>query len=327
MAASMIIRRIIANNIDTLLPKSPILCQLQQVRTTLSWTPSKKPKPGIKGKSYRRFIHWEDEYTIKPLQVTNLAGRDPITGRKVCIGIGGGIKHKYHWIKWKRTGPTDPEAAPKEEKVLEVFIDGCRTAHVALVGSGTELKYILATENMKPGQIIKTLCAIPRMAVRAYEGDAYPLGALPIGTIVHCVEKYPRFGGCLIHAAGTFGTILRKDGLDRVIVEMPSKKLFSLHETCMATVGRLSNIDHINTPIGSAQKNRELGNRPRSGLWHRKDGRFGRKIRAIPPPIKYDWGRSPNLELYVVTHPKYNTNADAERKPTVPIFDQPFHDY
>jgi len=28
-----------------------------------------------------------------------------------------------------------------------------------------------------------------------------------------------------------------------------------------------------------------LGNRPRSGLWQRKTGRFGRKIRP-PPPLK-----------------------------------------
>ena len=32
-------------------------------------------------------------------------------------------------------------------------------------------------------------------------------------------------------------------------------------------------------------KHRELGIRPHSGLWHRKDGRFGRKIKP-PPPVK-----------------------------------------
>jgi len=170
---------------------------------------------------------------------------------------------------------------PKEEKILEVFKDGCRTSYVALVGDGAELKYILATENMKAGDIIRTHRGIPRNSVTASEGDAYPLGALPNGTLVHCVEKYPGLGGCLIHAAGTVGTIVKREE-GRVIVQMPSKKLFSLHETCMATVGRLSNIEHSSIPIGSAEKNRELGNRPRSGLWQRKTGRFGRKIK--PPP-------------------------------------------
>lgn len=40
-----------------------------------------KPKPGF-GKSYRRIVHYPEEYTVKPLDVTNLAGRDPDTGRQ-----------------------------------------------------------------------------------------------------------------------------------------------------------------------------------------------------------------------------------------------------
>lgn len=210
------------------------------------------------------------------------------TGRVVAKGIGGGIKHKYHWIRWIRDGPTDLKEPPKIHKVLEIFKDGCRTANVALIGSGQELSYILATEKMKVGDMLKTHKGIPRNPVRAYEGDAYPLGALSMGTLVHCVEKYPGLGGFLVHAAGTYATLLRKDGTDRVIIKMPSKKEFSLHETCMATVGRLSNIEHESTPVGSAQKNRELGNRPRSGLWQRKTDRCGRKIRPLPPVRKFD---------------------------------------
>lgn len=119
------------------------------------------PKPGVKGKSYRRIVHFPEKYTVKPLDVTNLAGRDPVTGRVVCKGIGGGIKHKYHWIDWIRSGPK--EGPPQEEKVVRIIKDGCRTAHVALVAVGDRLKYILATENMKPGDIIRTSCHIPRI--------------------------------------------------------------------------------------------------------------------------------------------------------------------
>lgn len=137
---------------------------------------------------------------------------------------------------------------------------------------------------MKPGDIIRTHQGIPRNPVRPSEGDAYPLGALPVGTQVNCIEKYPGTGGFFIHAAGGVATILKREE-DRVVIQMPKKKLFSLHETCMATVGRLSNIEHGSTPVGSAQKNRELGNRPRSGLFQRKTGRFGRKIKP-PPKVK-----------------------------------------
>lgn len=66
-----------------------------------------KPLPGVGGKSYRRIVHYPVKYTVKPLDVTNLAGRDPVTGRVVAKGIGGGIKHKYHWIDWIRIGPAE----------------------------------------------------------------------------------------------------------------------------------------------------------------------------------------------------------------------------
>lgn len=216
--------------------------------------------------------------------VTKLYSILSIAGRKIVQGIGGGIKHKYHWINWQRKGPTDLAEKPKEEKVLEILPDGCRTSWIALIGSDKDLYYILATINMKVGDILRTHNGIPRIPVFPNEGDCYPLGALPVGTIVNCVEKFVGMGGFLIHAAGTHGTILRKEA-DRVIVKMPSKKDFSLDQRCMATVGRLSNELHASTPIGSANRLRELGFRPRSGLWHRKDGRHGRKIRR-PPPVR-----------------------------------------
>ncbi|OXU27681.1 hypothetical protein TSAR_011611 [Trichomalopsis sarcophagae] len=288
MAVSAVLRRFLGQKaLDLARLTAPASCQIQQSRDY--WKPPNVPKPGINGKSYRRIVHFKDNYTVEPLEVTNLGGRDPVTGRLVCIGIGGGIKHKYHWIKWVRDGPTDLNVPPKEEKVLKILEDGCRTARIALVGSGSELKYILSTINMKEGDILRTHKGIPRIPVLPNEGDAYPLGALPVGTTVHCVEKYAGCGGVLIHSAGTYGTITRKVGT-RVIVKVPSKREFSLDQSCMATVGRLSNEMHSSTPVGSAQRNRELGNRPRSGLWHRKTGKHGRKIKPLPPVREYNVG-------------------------------------
>ncbi|XP_050484614.1 39S ribosomal protein L2, mitochondrial [Bombus huntii] len=303
MSAMSLVARVFTRHVANICYKpASVPVQVQPKRN--QWNLVKVPKPGVKGKSYRRIVHFKDKYTVEPLNVTNLAGRDPVTGRLVAKGIGGGIKHKYHWIQWIRDGPTDLNEPPREDKVLAVFKDGCRTSFVALIGNGSNLQYILATENMKVGDIIRTHKGIPENHVRAFEGDAYPLGALPKGTIVNCVEKYPDKGGFLIHAAGTYGTILRKDGEDRVVIKMPSKKEFSIYKTCMATVGRLSNVEHGTTPIGSAQKNRELGNRPRSGLWQRKTGRFGRKIKPPAPLRKVGIDQNDNiktkLELNIV---------------------------
>lgn len=135
------------------------------------------------------------------------------------------------------------------------------------------------------------------------EGDAYPLGALPIGTQVNCVEKYPGLGGFLIHSAGCAATIVRKDPYDKVVIKMPSKHEFSLPQECMCTVGRLSHVEHRDTPIGSAQANRWLGNRPRSGLWQRKTGRSGRKIRH-PPPTRVIEAKEKDKETIVFTCPR-----------------------
>lgn len=118
------------------------------------------PQPGL-GKQYRRIVHYKDEYTVEPLETTHLAGRDPVSGRVVAKGIGGGIKHKFRWIKWIRDGPTDGTA--QEERVIEILDDPCRTAKIALVAVGDEIKYILATENMKCGDILKTSRFIPRI--------------------------------------------------------------------------------------------------------------------------------------------------------------------
>jgi large subunit ribosomal protein L2 len=41
--------------------------------------------------------------------------------------------------------------------------DGCRTAKIALVAGSDQLKYILATENMKAGDVIRPSGHIPRI--------------------------------------------------------------------------------------------------------------------------------------------------------------------
>ena len=57
----------------------------------------------------------------------------------------------------------------------------------------------------------------------------------------------------------------------------------------MATVGQLSHASHKDEKLTSAIDTRDLGYRPRSGLWQRKDGYAGRKIHG-PKPIKFVTG-------------------------------------
>ncbi|XP_066535705.1 39S ribosomal protein L2, mitochondrial [Hoplias malabaricus] len=223
-----------------------------------------------------------EKYTIRPIGVKKTGGRD-YTGKIRRHGIGGGHKQRYRMIDFQRlrheAGKEDQEIV---EKVIEVRYDPCRSADIALVAGGNRKRWIIATENMQTGDLIKTSSVIGRMAVLASEGDAHPLGALPVGTLINNLELYPGKGAQYIRAAGTCGILLRKVN-GTAIVQLPSKHQVQVLETCMATVGKVSNIDHNKRVIGKAGRNRWLGIRPSSGKWKRKGGWAGRKIRPLPP--------------------------------------------
>jgi len=126
--------------------------------------------------------------------------------------------------------------------------------------------------------------------VRPEDGDSHPLGSLPLGTLVCCVEKYPGDGGKLARSAGVSALLLRRQD-DQCVIRLPSKREVQVSSQCMATVGRVSNIDHNKRIIGKAGVNRQLGIKQRSGRWHRKTGRFGRKIH--PPAPVHVYGNTP----------------------------------
>ncbi|KHN79848.1 39S ribosomal protein L2, mitochondrial [Toxocara canis] len=230
-------------------------------------------------------------YTHKPLTVRRLGGRHPETGRKVNQHIGGGVKFDYFVIDYHRRGPTEP-GKTYDERVIEVRRDPNRTSHIALVAGSKGKRWILATENMKAGEIISTSCHIPDNPVIGIEGNAYPLGALAPGSLINTVERYPvenpTYPGndseVFVVAAGKCAEVVRHQG-DFVVIRLPHKHEFSLHKTCMATVGRLSHADIENKIFGSAQMHRRFGYKMSSGLFHKKDGYCGRKIRK-PPAVR-----------------------------------------
>ncbi|XP_076142158.1 large ribosomal subunit protein uL2m [Alosa pseudoharengus] len=232
--------------------------------------------------------YWKvrDKYTIRPIGMKKTGGRD-WTGKVRTHGIGGGHKQRHRIIDFQRLRyEPGNEPQPFEERIVEVRYDPCRSADIALVAGGNRKRWIIATENMEVGDLIKTSGVIGRMAVSAKEGDAHPLGALPVGTLINNLELFPGKGAKAIRAAGTSGVLLRKVS-GTAIVQLPSKHQIQVSETCVATVGRVSNIDHNKRIIGKAGRNRWLGIRPSSGLWQRKGGWAGRKIRPLPPMKSY----------------------------------------
>eukprot|EP00920_Eleutheroschizon_duboscqi_P029484 GHVT01071606.1.p1 GENE.GHVT01071606.1~~GHVT01071606.1.p1 ORF type:complete len:261 (-),score=-8.58 GHVT01071606.1:58-756(-) len=199
-------------------------------------------------------------------------------------------------VDWTRIKPEDGRIL--KEKVYEVFYDQNRSAHLALVASGDKKRYIIATSNMKPGDIIESSSVLTKSAVLPQEGNAYPVGSLPVGTLINNVERLPYDGSKLARSAGVSAQLLRKTDDGNCIIRLPSKQEVSVPATCIATVGRVSNVDHDKRVMGKAGANRWLGIRPSSGRWHRKTGRFGLKIKPAKKLKTYS-GKSKSDIKYV----------------------------
>ena len=279
--------------------------------TSKRYLPAYAPKPVNKPRylwDKRDLIRQTNsKYTPTPLRVKRLGGRDPETGRKVNQHIGGGVKFDYFLIDFHRRGPKE-EGKTYDERVIEVRRDPNRTSYIALVAGIKGKRWILATENMEAGQIISTTCHIPRNPVIGVEGNAYPLGALTVGTLVNSVERcwkedpdvIDQDSTVFITSAGTCAEIVRHQG-DFVVIKLPHKHEFALRKECMATVGRLSHGDIKDKQFGSAQMHRRFGYKMSSGLFHKKTGYYGRKVKPLPPVTKIDKEEEPPPPFYKMT--------------------------
>jgi len=243
-------------------------------------------------KNYKNFVHYPEHgrYTTEKLDVTKMGGRDlpPShggTGRKVIGRVGGGSKQKSRWIDFRRW-PKDrdqEEEGDLVERVISINYDPMRKPWIALTGYGNHMRWQIATANMKVGDLLTTTTKIPPNPVRPVEGNGYPLGALPVGADICMVQWYPDSDEIKIFNSEEFVKIVRKVG-DRVIIQrQDTKHQFSLDQRCMCVAGVVSIHPLKKIKIGTPQRSRWLGNAPRSGLWNRKTGHFGRKIRALPP--------------------------------------------
>jgi large subunit ribosomal protein L2 len=135
--------------------------------------------------------------------------------------------------------------------------DPNRTAFIALVkyADGTQA-YILAPQRLSVGDTV-----IAGAHVDVKPGNVMPLGNMPVGTIIHNVELKIGKGGQLARSAGTYAQIVGRDQ-EYVIIRLNSGEQRLVHGRCTATIGAVSNPDHMNISIGKAGRNRWLGRKP-----------------------------------------------------------------
>jgi len=164
---------------------------------------------------------------------------------------GGGHKKSYRMVDFKRRKFDVPGVVERLE------YDPNRTAFIALVKyADNELAYILAPQRLKVGDAV-----VAGARVDIKPGNAMPMAAIPVGTIIHNVEMKPGAGGKIARSAGTYAQLVGKDA-GYAQVKLMSGELRLIRAECMATVGAVSNPDNMNQHLGKAGRMRWMGFKP-----------------------------------------------------------------
>lgn len=180
----------------------------------------------------------------------NKAGRNS-AGRISVRHRGGGHKRRYRVIDFRR----DKFGIPA--KVAAIEYDPNRSARIALLHyADGEKRYIIAPMSLKVGAILMSgPDAEPSL------GNALPLNKIPVGMAVHNIELVAGRGGQLVRSAGA-SAVLMSQTEEFANVKMPSGEIRLIKPNCMATIGRVGNVEHNNIVMGKAGRKRWLGIRP-----------------------------------------------------------------
>jgi large subunit ribosomal protein L2 len=173
-------------------------------------------------------------------------------GGRIAVRFrGGGAKRLYRKVDFKRRKWNVAGTVQRLE------YDPNRTAFIALVKyADGELAYILAPQRLRAGDEI-----VAGEKVDLKPGNASPLRSLPIGSMVHNIELKPGKGGQIARSAGAYAQLVGRDA-GYAQIRLGSGELRMVLDSCMATVGAVSNPDHMNEVLGKAGRVRHKGRRP-----------------------------------------------------------------
>ena len=217
----------------------------------------RKLKPITPGQRFRVVNGFDAITTDKPekslLAPNKRSGGRNSQGKMTMRYIGGGHKKKYRIIDFKH----DKAGIPAT--VASIQYDPNRTAFIALLNyQDGEKRYVIAQNGLQVGQNI-----LSGEAVAPEIGNAMPLSAIPLGTIISCIELRPGQGAIMARSAGAFAQLMARDG-KYATVKLPSGETRLILVNCMATIGAVSNSDHQLLVSGKAGRSRWLGRRPRT---------------------------------------------------------------
>ena len=164
---------------------------------------------------------------------------------------GGGHKQSYRLVDFRRRKFDVPATVERLE------YDPNRTAFIALIKyKDGELAYILAPQRLRVGDAV-----VSAQRADIKPGNAMPMAAIPVGTIIHNIEMKPGAGGKIARSAGTYAQLVGKDS-GWAQIKLKSGELRRVRAECMASIGAVSNPDNMNQKIGKAGRSRWMGRMP-----------------------------------------------------------------
>ncbi|MCV2499935.1 MAG: 50S ribosomal protein L2 [Candidatus Lightella neohaematopini] len=226
-----------------------------------------------KGKSFNKLTR----------KISNSGGRNN-NGRITVRHIGGGHKKKYRIIDFKRN--KDNMVA----KIKRIEYDPNRSANIALVlYKDGEYRYILCPKNIKVGDLVESGNHVPIKT-----GNTLPMRNIPTGSIVHNIEMKLNKGGQIARSAGSYAQIMSFNKKN-VILRLKSGQLRIINYNCRATLGIVSNEEHMLKSLGKAGASRWRNIRPTvrgtamNPIDHPHGGGEGRNFGKHPVS---PWGKS-----------------------------------
>ncbi len=185
---------------------------------------------------------------LKPLRKTG--GRNN-QGKITSRHRGGGHKRMYRDVDFRR----DKIGVPA--KVHSIQYDPNRSGRIALLYYvDGEKRYILAPDGLKAGDRVENGPDAPPTV-----GNCLPLKRIPLGTQIHSIEMLPGQGARLCRSAGTGATLMAREA-EWAQITLPSGEIRRVPVACRATIGKVSNPDHMGIRLGKAGRKRWLGRRP-----------------------------------------------------------------
>lgn len=175
--------------------------------------------------------------------------------------------------------------------VVAIEKDPNRSSLIALIMYvDGDKRYILATENMKPGD--KIICS-EDAPIKV--GNRTKLKHIPTGTVVSLIEMKIGKGSQIVRSAGSGAMLMSMDN-KYAQIKMPSGEVRLINIECYATIGQVSNFEHNTVKLGKAGRSRRLGRRPavRGSAMNPIDHPHGGGEGCQPVGLKYPktpWGK------------------------------------